>query len=442
MLGISDNGRFLVYDDGKPFFYLGDTAWLLFHRLTREEANLYLENRAGKGFTVIQAVVIAEPGGLKAPNAHGEYIFPENDITKSNEAYFRHIDYVVDKAASLGLHIGMLPAWGNKVGINYWGEGPANFINEGNARAYGRFLGERYASKPIIWVLGGDRPGDCNEGIWREMAVGLKEGDGGEHLITYHPSPYQPSSTLFHNEDWLNFNMIQSGHHAFRDNYREISSDYSRRPVKPCMDGEPGYEDHPNGFDPGRGYLDDFNCRVSAYWALMAGAHGHTYGCHDIWQFFNPERYSPISWARTPWREALDLPGSFQMIHARNLLESRPYLTRIPDQSPIRSGQRFDIGHIRATRDGTKGEADASYLMVYFPSHHEVTIDTGYIASGRVIQWWYNPRTGEAQHVGEYANPGKTNFTPPTTYMEQDWILVLDNAYSGYPTPGKSLLAR
>jgi len=59
-LKVGENQRFLVYEDGRPFFYLGDTAWKLFHRLTREEADRYLENRAKKGFTVIQAVAIAE----------------------------------------------------------------------------------------------------------------------------------------------------------------------------------------------------------------------------------------------------------------------------------------------------------------------------------------------------------------------------------------------
>ena len=50
---VHPQGRYLQYADGTPFFYLGDTAWELFHRTTREEARLYLGDRARKGYTVI-----------------------------------------------------------------------------------------------------------------------------------------------------------------------------------------------------------------------------------------------------------------------------------------------------------------------------------------------------------------------------------------------------
>jgi hypothetical protein len=68
MLRLSPNRRFIVRADGAPFFYLGDTAWELFHRLTMAEAELYLRDRAAKGFTVIQAVALAELDGLRTPN--------------------------------------------------------------------------------------------------------------------------------------------------------------------------------------------------------------------------------------------------------------------------------------------------------------------------------------------------------------------------------------
>ena len=169
--------RYLVTEKGEPFFYLGDTAWELFHRLTREEAEFYLKDRAAKGFTVIQAVVLAEFDGLNTPNAEGHKPLHNNDPTQPNEAYFDLVDWVVNKAEELGLYIGMLPTWGDKVNKK-WGVGPEIFTPE-NAKVYSEFLGRRYRGKPIIWVLGGDRPIESERHlqIWRAMAEGLRKGD-------------------------------------------------------------------------------------------------------------------------------------------------------------------------------------------------------------------------------------------------------------------------
>lgn len=108
-LKVSDNKRFLVHENGKPFYWLGDTAWELFHRLNREEAEKYLKNRAEKGFTVIQAVALAELQGLKDPNPYWELPLENFDPTKPRDAYFQHVDWIIDKAAELGLYIALLP---------------------------------------------------------------------------------------------------------------------------------------------------------------------------------------------------------------------------------------------------------------------------------------------------------------------------------------------
>src|SRR3712207_6640085 len=81
-LKVSDNKRFLVKADGTPFFYLGDTGWELLHQLSRNEAYTYLSNRAAKGFTVIQTVVLGEMDGLTVPNANGDLPFTNLDPTK------------------------------------------------------------------------------------------------------------------------------------------------------------------------------------------------------------------------------------------------------------------------------------------------------------------------------------------------------------------------
>lgn len=431
-LKVSSNRRFLVHADGRPFFYLGDTAWELFHRLNREEADRYLENRARKGFTVIQAVVLAELDGLKTPNPYGELPFLTEDASQPNEKYFRHVDYIVDKAASLGLYVGMLPTWGDKVG-NYG----KYFFHEGNARAYGRFLGRRYRDKPMIWILGGDRPADVTAEIWTEMARGLKEGDGGRHLMTYHPFGGGHSSTTFHYSDWLDFNMIQSGHNPTGHNYTRIQMDYNLRPPKPTMDGEPAYEYPPDALPPNRP-VGALEVRRRAYWALFSGAHGHTYGTHPIWQMYAPPR-TPLWDVKTPWYEAMDLPGAKQLAHVKALLFSRPFLTRIPDQSVIYSGLRGGLEYVTVTRDGTRGQNDASYIMAYFPQDATLTLKTERLAGKTIRGWWFNPRDGSVQRLGEFAKAPRQDFSPPTRSASDDWILVLDDAARNYPAPGTQM---
>ena len=250
----------------------------MFHRLNKAETENYLENRREKGFTVIQAVVLAEHDGLNTPNAEGEKPLIDNDPTRINEAYFRHVDWVICKAEEKGLFIGLLPTWGDKWNKK-WGVGPEIFTPE-NAAVYGEILGKRYKESPnIIWILGGDRPIEKDEHreIVRAMASGLRKGDGGAHLITFHPPGGHGSAEYFHEEEWLDFNMRQNGHTPnFTGSYENTLKDYNRTPVKPVMDGEPLYEDHPIEFNPQEnGHSVSVDVRRPLYWDLFSGAWTH-----------------------------------------------------------------------------------------------------------------------------------------------------------------------
>ncbi len=424
---ISDNGRYLLDRGGKPFFWLGDTAWELFHRLNREEAEEYLKDRSNKKFTVIQAVVLAEFAGLTEPNRYGHLPLEKNDPTKPVEAYFRDVDWIVDKADELGLAIGMLPTWGDKWNKK-WGEGPEIFTPE-NAAIYGEFLGKRYREKPIVWILGGDRPidNDRQRAILRALAEGLKKGDGGRHLMTLHPPGGRSSSDWFQGEKWLAFNMLQTGHGYNHDNYNRIARVYSLKTIKPCLDAEPSYEDHPAEFNAKNGYVNDYEVRKAAYWALFAGACGHTYGCHDIWQFLD-KAHKPVTAARTPWRKALQLPGAKQMQYVRALIESRPFLSRIPDQSLLASDAGKGTNRVQATRGD-----DGSYAFVYSASGKRFTLDLEKLSGKEIRAAWFDPRTGKTNSIGTFARSGKRAFEPPSNGGGNDWVLILDDAARGYP---------
>jgi len=443
--GHPGDGHYIVTEEGTPFFYLGDTAWELFHRLNREEAELYLENRRQKNFTVIQAVVLAEFDGLNTPNAYGDTPLIDNDPTRPNITpgsspdnaveydYWDHVDWIVAKAEEKGLFIGMLPTWGDKV-YGKWGIGPIIF-NSKNARTYGEWIGNRYKdSHNIIWIMGGDRaPEDKGadfKPVWRAMAEGIKSVDTN-HLMTYHTWGGTSSSTWFHGDSWLDFNMMQSGHSAKDlNNYNQIFKDYSLKPAKPCMDGELCYEDHPVNWDPKNGWFDEYDVRKAVYRSLFAGAYGFTYGCHDIWQFLEQSR-KPVSYARTPWREAIDLPGSFQMQYVRALIESRPMLTRIPDQNILTPVPRGETD-IWATRS-----VDGSYLFVYISTGKDFSMMISSLSGSWINAWWYNPRTGTSEFIKKIDKRAvNASFNPPgEPGRGNDWVLILDDAEKGFAEP-------
>ncbi len=424
-LKISDNRRFLVQEDGSPFFWLGDTAWELFHKLNLEEADHYLRSRADNKFNVVQAVALAELDGLDSVNAYGRRPLKLNDKgeydptkpdTDGENHYWSHVDAIVDLAASYGIYVALLPTWGDKYN-KLWGIGPVVF-NETNARAYGKWLGDRYKDKVnIVWVLGGDRPQQTMEhfAVNRSLAEGLKEGDGGRHLLTFHPPGAVSSSLNMHDESWLDFNMIQSGHHEIiRGNFRNVAEDYARTPVKPTIDAEPCYEDHPINFKPDNGYFDDADVRLGAYYAVFAGAFGHTYGHHSIWSMTT----EPKDYFIMHWREALDRPGAAQMRYVRELIESRSYLDRVPDQSLI-ADNYAGANYMTATRG-------ASYAYIYSPNGIPFRVVLGKLDGSEVKGSWFDPRTGEYREAGRRTNVGEAAFSPPTSGRGNDWVLVLE----------------
>jgi Protein of unknown function (DUF4038)/Putative collagen-binding domain of a collagenase len=384
--------------------------------------------------------VLAELDGLNDPNPYSHKPLADNDPTKPNEDYFKHVDFIVNKAEELGLYIGMLPSWGDKWNKK-WGVGPEIFTPE-NAHTYGRYLGRRYKDKPIIWILGGDRPveSETHKEIIRAMAKGLGDGDGGANLMTFHPPGGSGSSQWFHADEWLDFNMRQNGHAIdFDGRYDATRADYDRaNPVKPVLDGEPAYEDHPVAFKAKElGHTISADIRRPLYWDLFTGACGHTYGHHSVWQMYAPGR-NPINGPLMPWAEAINQPGAAQMQHGRRLIESRPILTRIPDDSVIVATEvPTSIPGAGTRRFVATRDSDGTYAMVYAPVGRPFTVRMDVIKGAKVKAWWFNPRDANAQSAGEFENKGQRKFDPPNAGELLDWVLVLDDAARDYPPPGQ-----
>ncbi len=347
------------------------------------------------------------------------------------------MDYVVDKANDLGLWVGFLPTWGR------WWHDDNPVFNADNAEAYGEFVGERYKDKKVIWILGGDRNIDSDEQkeMILRMAEGIERGNEGRHLMTYHPTGGRGSSQWFHGDEWLDFNMRQNGHITeYTNTYSKTYDDYNKSPVKPVIDGEPLYEDHPIAFrasDYGHSVAADV--RRMLYWDLFDGAFGHTYGHHSVWQMYDPAKGEGINAPLMPWYEAIGQPGAAQMVHGRRLVESRPFFTRVPmPEALVPDKVKTAVpGAGRAVFLAT-GDTDGSYLMIYVPLGRAFTVRTGLIRGERIAAWWYNPRTGQADRAGTFDREETKTFISPTPGELLDWILVLDDAGKRYRAPGRS----
>ncbi len=432
-LHVSPDGHRLVKEDGSVFFYMADTGWEMFHRLNKDETELYLKDRKAKGFNTIQAVILAEIDGLNTPNAEGEKPFLDSNYSKPNEAYFKHVDWVLKKAEELGMYIALLPTWGDKWYLK-WGVGPVIFNTPEKAKSFHKWVAKRYRKQyNIIWILGGDRvpENEMQNKIVEAMAEGVQEADKGAHLISYHPWGVTCSSEWFHNENWLDFNMAQTGH-SYKNNpvYDMMLYNYNLKPTKPIINSEPQYEDHPVHFTPQNERFGAFDVRQSGYWSVLSGAAGHTYGNHNIWQMWQPGR-APITAARIPWYAAIHQPGSTQMGYMRKLFESRPFLEMIPDQDVLANVFGQDKNMIRAARG-----KDDSFAIIYTPYGNPVHINMEKLSGDVISGYWYNPREGTSLSIESFKNSKKVKaFVPPSSGQMTDWVLVLDDKDRGYPNP-------
>jgi hypothetical protein len=351
--------------------------------------------------------------------------------------YWDHVDWVVREAAGRGLYVALLPAWGSLV--------RTGALNDANVVSYAAFLARRYRDAPnVVWVAGGDARGNEQIDVWNALGRTLRAEDPN-HLITYHPFGRTQSSTWFHAEPWLDFNMFQSGHRRYdqdtdspkrfgEDNWRYVLDDYAKAPPKPVLDGEPSYENIPQGLHDGsQPYWTAADARRYAYWSVFAGACGHTYGDNAVMQFHSPASGAPDYSPRNFWFDAIDDPGAGEMRHLKALMLSRPYFERVYDAEAVAEGSGAGHELVIATRG-------LGYEMVYSYTGRPFVLRLGAVSGAWLRAWWFKPLDGRAQSAGLIPNTGTRRFTPPGQPGEgHDWVLVLDDRSKGLAPPGQAM---
>ena len=424
-LTVAPDGRTLQ-KGSEPFFWLGDTAWLLFSATEQEDLETYLDDAVAKGFNVVQVFLTAEWNGANGANLAGEAPFIDNDPTQFNPAYFDYAKQAIDAVAERGLYVALNYGEAVRGDVAYGVETSEEAYDY--ARKVGETFREQTLANKIIWVNGQDRNPD-REPLTLETRVaaaeGLADGVNGEDsfdgqadysttLLSYHPDgnfrgQAWSSSTWFQDSAWLDFNIINT--------YRNYSSilpllraDVQATLPKPTLCYEPSYED--SSFD---GELrTDWHTRFQGYWCALSGSLGYAYGHDSGFRFTLSSSYP----------ELLQSPGRGDMAFLKQVLTSQPLAGRVPDQGLIVS----DMGSADIAKDyvaAARGE-DGSYAFVYTTDGQsfDVALDK---LNGSLSARWFDPREGTYQAAGDATGDVQTFNPPGEPGQGNDWLLILES---------------
>jgi peptidoglycan/xylan/chitin deacetylase (PgdA/CDA1 family) len=399
---VSENGRYFVDQKGNPIFWMGTTQWQIFRDYTLDEVRTTLENVKSKGFVFVQAMLMGVGDGT-LPNVHGQKPWINDNPLTPNEAYFSNVDSVIQIARDNNVVLS----------ITLYHQRYRKCITLENARQWAKWLANRYKDVPnIVWSMTPEATQEFVP-ILRQLAAGLQEGDGGCHLITFKPDPSPYSSSFIHDEDWLDFDSMQTWTWV-KLIYPMVTNDYNLKPIKPVLMAEGAYEEGPEyEFD-----VTPLWVRRQAYYSYLAGAH-HTYGHNDSW------RVLPT------WRKALDAPGACQLSILRKIfLGLKEWWYLVPDQSIFASGGKTDgvVLNLAARHK------DGKWIMVYLASRASFSINMNKLAPGnKANAFWIDPKTGNSVPIGSFPNTGVVSFSTPNGW--EDAVLILETS-AGTPEAG------
>lgn len=440
-------GSRFFWQGNRPFFWLGDTAWLAAEKLTREEIDTYLLNRKEKGFRVIQTVAIHH---FPAVNYYGRNAFTDNNPelpdTEGQDSYWSVLDYMIEKADSLGIYIALLPHWGNL----------SEQISMESMEKYVRFLAQRYGKyNNLLWVTGGDIRGDQKPEYWRKMGTLLKNLCP-EQLVTFHPFGRTSSLDYFGEEEWLDFHMFQSGHRRYdqrklgswddsnkdryygEDNWQYVKDGQKLNRKLPILDGEPSYEHIPQGLHDGnQPFWSPEQVRRYGWWSVLSGAAGFTYGHNSIMQFYDGTGSGDFS-VKYSWQDALHAPGAASVCRMSGIMQE--IFDEIAEdavrnqQAPAEAMEKncYSCESLlcgsSAWKENMQEErimayAAGNYLLCYSYTGREICINP----MSDCIAWWIDPSDGTISRIGKIRNTEEgMKFTAPQgDFQHKDWALLL-----------------
>ncbi|NLF29684.1 MAG: DUF4038 domain-containing protein [Planctomycetes bacterium] len=411
-LRVSDDGTHLVGGDGRPFFWLADTAWNGVIRGDDDNWAEYLAIRRRQGFNAIQFVAGSWRGD--AVDAYGTPSVSTDAPARVFPEYFQRIDRRVAMINEAGLVAAPVVLWTlleSDIGQR---------LSEGDAVRYARYVVARYGACQAVWLLGGDG-NYARIGYERWKRIGRAVFDGrARRLVTLHPCGCSWPNEEMRNESWFDFAGYQSGHGDGDHDRRwhtqgPPATEWANTPPKPVINLEPNYE-----LAHGYGGIQEHtaaNVRRAAWWSLLVSpTAGLTYGHDAIWNWNS--RIGPSEghgqWhdgAVPSYRIGLETEGLEHIGILKAFFDALPWWKLRPAQDRLVDQPGLDdaAAHIAAART-----TDGSHLLAYTPRGLPVRLRD---AGDRPARW-FDPRAGTWRNAqctdGVYPAPNG-----------KDWLLVL-----------------
>jgi hypothetical protein len=417
-LRVSDNRRYLQHFDGTPFFWLGDTAWNGALKSDAGSWDIFLADRAGKGFTGVQFVTTQWLAG--AANGDLRIAYQGVGRISIDPVFYQWLDQRINALNDRGLIAAPVLLWSTGPA----GLSPGVTLPDDQLILLARYIVARYGAHQVIWILNGDGnyTGERAE-RWKKIGRAVF-GEHPDRPVTMHPGGQQWVADEFRHEPWFSFNSYQSGHGGNEKAWRWLTEgppaeDWAKEPHLPSINLEPNYEAH-NSF-PTLKPFDAHDVRRATYWSLLAGSPaGLSYGAHGVWSWEltpNVPMNHPSTGLARPWYQAIQLPGSTSMKHLKSLFAILEWWTLhpAPDLLAEQPGRADPTLFIAAAQSENK-----NWALIYTPGGSAIPVRTAAI-TGSATAKWFNPRLGEWSVPEAVTKPIQSFRTPDS----DDWVLCI-----------------
>lgn len=421
-LKVGPKNRRLVYEDGTPFFWLGDTHWAGLN-IERVDACNHPDHKAGACPHGGQFQHLVQDRKRKGFNVYQTYPSANSDLywrTQYSDIKVEHFKKTVD------VMMDYLAEQGFVIALGFGHLSASQRVGPAGLKLLARYFVARYGAHPVVWITAQEadwkKKGNTPE-VWRTVAREIHRLDGYGHPLSYHQR-WGPHTTWW-KDAWHDWGCTQGGHRNVKiRSKKDYMTFWNFTPPKPWLEGESMYERLKVCGGPH--YAID--ARRVAWKSTLCGSLGYTYGGAGVWlPGWDEAAVKKNRWIDLTWYQGMVLPGSIQMAHLKRFFTA------------IKGWERLEP-RFNDPLWGQWSEAESSVIasignetyVVYFYGKPNVpaklkNMDPKSTYSAR----WFNPRDGKYKDIRGSIKSKDGSWAVPNRPDKDDWVLLVQ---SGKPT--------